>query len=264
MNELFFDSRTVLIYLAVRFMGDYDKMLAAIISRDYGATYEEAQKVVQSLPCKTLTYMDYDYPEKLKRMHHPPLVLFYYGDISLLDIPNIAVVGSREFTEYGKYATEAIVSKIIKGKVLISGLARGIDTIAHKAAIENGGRTIAVLGSGIDYCYPAENQELYEEIKKNHLLISEYPFKAEPDKEHFPLRNRIIVGLADALYVPQVSTYMSGTMISVNLALTIGTEIFVAPYPMDAPVINNRLLNEGATLVESPEQMMIDLKWADK
>ena len=264
MNELYYDSRKLLIYLAVKYKGDYEQTLNAMLLKDLNVPYEEVIKVYQSLPCKVMTYLDYDYPERLKRIKHPPLVLFYYGDISLLDMKSIAVVGSRDYSEYGKECTERVIAGIIKGKVVVSGLAKGIDAIAHQAAIDNGGRTIAVLGSGLDYCYPSENRELYEEIKKNHLIMSEYPFDTPPDKEHFPMRNRIVVALGDALYVPQINTYMSGTMISLSLGLDLNKEIFVAPHPLGSETVNNQLLNEGATLVESKEQMLRDLNWSDE
>ena len=264
MNELHYDSRKLLIYMAVKYKGDYEQMLNALILKETDIPYEEVMKVYESITCKVMTYLDYDYPERLKRIKRPPLVLFYYGDISLLDKKSIAVVGSRDYSRYGKHCTESVIAGIIKGKVVVSGLAKGIDAIAHQAAIDHGGRTIAILGSGIDYCYPAENKELYDEIKKNHLLMSEYPFDVVPDREHFPMRNRIVVALGDALFVPQINTYMSGTMISLNLGLELGKEIFVAPHPLGSETINNHLLNEGATLVESKEQMLSDLGWSEK
>ena len=264
MNEVYFDSRLILIYLAVKYQGDYDQILAAISLKDFDIPYEDAIKVFKNLPCKVMTYLDYDYPERLKLVERPPLVLFYYGDISLLDKKSIAVVGSRECSEYGKHCTESMIGKIIKGRVVVSGLAKGIDAVAHQAAIANGGRTIAVLGSGIDYCYPSENKALYEEIKKNHLLISEYPYDVLPDRDHFPFRNRIVAGLGDAMFIPQINTYMSGTMISINIALKLGKEIYVAPQPIDSGTINNKLLNEGATLVDTPEELLEELKWSDE
>lgn len=261
MNELYYDSRLLLIYLAVKYQGDIDKIMTELYLRNTNVPYEDALKAYKSLPCKTLTFLDYDYPQKLKEVKKPPIVLFYYGDISLLDKQIFAVVGSRNYSDYGKKCTEKIIKEILKGRVILSGLARGIDTIAHETAINNGGKTIAVLGSGIDTCYPPENQKLYEEIKKNHLLISEYPFTVTPDSNHFPMRNRIIVGLSDALYVPQINTNQSGTMITLNLALTCGREIFVAPHPPGSPTINNQMINEGAILADTGKQILEELKW---
>lgn len=260
-EQLCFDGRLILIYLAIKYEGDYNKILLAIENDDYDVSLDEAIRAYESLKCHVLTLLDYDYPPKLKKMWHPPLVIFYYGDISLLNHRSIAIVGSREYSEYGKTCTETIVNELDKDIVVVSGLARGIDTAAHECAIKNGARTVAVLGSGIDYCYPPENQELYDEIKKNHLLISEYPFRATPDSAHFPNRNRIVVGLSDSIYVPQINTYQSGTMISLNLANDNGKLVFIAPHPPGSTTINNALINEGAILAESAEQMMDELGW---
>ena len=256
-----FDSRPLLIYFAVKYDGDYEKIMAALQLRE-SPPMEEVIKVNNSLKCKVLTLLDYDYPLRLKQMTFAPIVLFYYGDISILDNEQtLAVVGSREYSRYGKYCTEKIVSEIAKGRVIISGLARGIDTLAHECAIKNGGRTIAVLGSGIDYCWPPENQELYEEIKKNHLVISEYPGMSIPDRKHFPMRNRIVVGLSDGVYVPQINNYMSGTMISFSIAAQLNKDVFVAPWHLNSDTINNRLIEEGATITIDGETILTDLKW---
>ena len=262
-EQIYFDGRLLLIYLAVKFQGDYDKIVLAIHNDEYPVSYEDALKVYQTLPCKVLTILDYEYPERLKHVWHPPLVLFYYGDISLLEKRCISTVGSRNYIEYGKQCTEKILDQIIKGNVLVSGMARGIDTIAHECAIRNGARTIAVLGSGIDNCYPPENLELYNEIKKHHLLISEYPYDASPDSAHFPLRNRIVVGLANAIFVPQINSYHSGTMISINYGADIGKAIIVAPFPPGSPTINNQLINEGAIIADNGPQILAELGWKE-
>ena len=264
MFEQFYDSRILLIYLAIKYEGNCEKMIFALETRDIAIPYEKALKAYQSLKCRAITILDYDYPRKLLQMRCPPLVLFYYGDISLLDKPMMAVVGSRECVKVGIEATESIVGDFAKGNVVISGLAKGIDAIAHRCAIDNGGRTIAVLGSGIDYCYPFENKKLYDEIKKNHLLISEYPFKTMPERDHFPMRNRIIAALADLIYVPQINTYMSGTMITLTIGLDSGKPIYVAPHPPGTPTINNQLINEGAGVADTVAQMLEEIRWPTK
>lgn len=264
MFDLKFDSRILLVYFAVKYQGDIDKILTALELKDIDVPYDEALRVFNALPCKVMTILDYDYPQKLLKAFRPPIVLFYYGDISLLDKPLIGAVGSRDYSDYGKECTENILKDMVKGRVVISGLAKGIDAIAHQCAIDNGGRTIAVLGSGIDYCYPSENRELYEEIKKNHLLISEYPYNTTPDSNHFPMRNRIIVSLSDALFVPQINTYNSGTMISLSIGLSLGKPIYVVPHPPGSPTINNVLINEGAVLADSASQILEDIGWAKK
>ena len=264
MFEPNFDSRLILIYLAIKCKGNFQKMLTLMRDKDYEIPYKEAKRIYDSLKCKTLTILDYDYPEKLKKTAHAPLVLFYYGDITLLNKHLLAVVGSRECDEHGENSAKNIIKDIAKDVVVVSGLARGIDAIAHQAAIDNGGRTIAVLGSGLDRCYPIENKKLYEEIKKNHLLISEYPFKTTPDGEHFPMRNRIVIGLADAVYVPQINEYASGTMVSVTLAVNLNKDVFVAPYPQGSETINNKMINEGAILADSGRQILEEEDWLEK
>jgi len=259
-----YDSRELLIYLAVKYNGDNTKILAAMhLHEECTITAEEVKKVVSSLKCKAITLLDYDYPEKLKQAHRPPIVLFYYGDITLISDKNqkYGVVGSRNYTDYGELVTNKIVKEMGIKPILVSGLARGIDTIGHLAAIRNGARTIAVLGSGIDNCYPPENKELYEEIKKKHLLISEYPGMVEPDGYHFPVRNRIVVALSDALVVPQIRKHASGTMSSINLMLEMNRRIFVVPTPITEESINNQILMEGAELAESGGQILEEMNW---
>ena len=264
MFEHSYDSRVLLIYLAIKYEGDLDKMFIALQTKETDIPYSDAIKAYQSLKCRVVTILDYDYPRKLLQAYRPPLVLFYYGDISLIDKPSMAVVGSRDYNDVGAKATEYIVGGFARGNIVVSGLAKGIDTLAHQCAINNGGRTIAVLGSGIDYCYPSENLKLYEEIKKKHLIISEYPFKAAPDRNHFPLRNRIIAALADVIYVPQINSYSSGTMITLTIGLNAGKPIYIAPHPPGTPTINNRLINEGAGVADTVEQILEEIHWPIK
>lgn len=257
---MYYDSRLLLIHLAVKYQGDYDKMIVALHTNE-DVPYEVALATFNSLKCKVITILDYDYPAKLKEVFHPPFVLFYYGDISLLDKRIIATVGAREANEIGKLSTEAVLKQIIKGNVLISGMARGIDTIAHECAINNNAQTIAVLGSGIDYVYPPENEDLYKTIKEKHLVISEYPGMTAPLPNHFPARNRIVVALSDCVFVPQVNDYATGTMISVNIAAYLNKPVVVAPHPFYSQTINNRIIEEGAIMAIDAEQIREELQW---
>lgn len=258
------DSRLFLVYLAVKYKGDVGLIVNALRNKEK-VPLNEAENIYKSLSCKVITLLDYDYPRKLKQIHNPPIVLFYYGDISLIDDNKrkLAVVGSRQFSSYGKEATSYLVGEMARECIVVSGLASGIDAIAHQAAINNKGRTIAVLGSGIDFCYPEENKELYEEIKKNHLLISEYPGVTPPDGYHFPLRNRIVVGLSDGLLVSQINTYASGTNISISLAVDYNKPVLAIPHPINEEVANvtNKLLGEGIPSAESKKDIMEELNW---
>ena len=260
----FHNSRDVLIYFAVKYDGNPIKILTAMELHEHEKVPpEEMKRVCDSLKCKAVTFVDYDYPKKLKEIFHPPLVLFYYGDITLIsdDQRKYGVVGARDYTEHGEFVTNKIVSEMAKGTVLVSGMARGIDTIAHTAQIRNGGRTIAVLGSGVDVCYPPENLELYNYLKKKHLVISEYPCGSEPLGAHFPLRNRIIAALSDTLIVPQVRSLQSGTMITVDHMVYLGRPMYFAPNPFNEDSVNNKILIEGADMVESGQQILEDMHW---
>jgi DNA processing protein len=137
----------------------------------------------------------------------------------------------------------------------VSGLARGIDTMAHQTTVNFHGKTIAVLGSGIDRCYPDENQAIYEIMKKEHLVVSEYPNQTEPHKDHFPWRNRIIAGLAQALFVAEAKK-RSGTLITVGYALYLGKDVYVLPHLATTDNSTNRLIKDGAILVESAHDIL--------
>ena len=253
--------RDLIIYLSYVNGGHWTKIYDAIKTKNYVADEEEVDRVVSSIKAKTITTFDNEYPEALKNIQMPPFVLYYYGDISLLSEydKNIAVVGSRKNSKYGEDSTYDITFGLAKnGFNIVSGLARGIDSIAHKAAIAAGGKTIAILGSGIDYCYPSENFELYKEIKKNHLLISEYPGDCLPSPNQFPERNRLIAGLANTIVVGEASIH-SGTFITVADGLMHGRNICCVPYPINANSGCNKLIKEGAVLVETAQDVMNEL-----
>lgn len=259
-----YDSRKILIYLAVKYDGDPFKIINAVRTReDEDVPYSEIEKVCDSIKSKVITYLDKDFPGNLKKMFRPPLVLFYYGDITLLDEDkrHYGVVGSREYSEYGELATKKLVKEMGTDTIVVSGLARGIDAIAHESALENGAKTIAVLPSGIDNCYPEENQELYEKIKTEGLVISEYPSMSEPTKDHFPMRNRLIVALSEALIVPQINSQVSGTTITINLAVGNNKPVYVVPHSIFEETVNNEIIAEGANPALSGQQILEDLHW---
>ena len=175
MNTL--SHREILACIAIQEKGDWSRIYERIKEKDYPSD-DEAIETLKTIKYNYITLADEVYPDMWKNTYRPPFVLFYYGDINiLLDDPQkcLAVIGSREYTEYGEKITRQLVKEVAKERVIVSGLAKGIDTIAAETAIKYGGKTVAVLGSGIDYCYPFENFDLYLYIKKYHLLISEYP-----------------------------------------------------------------------------------------
>jgi len=253
-------ARELLIYLAIRYNGDYDPMLNAIRKKE-AVSEESVTEALQSVHSATCTILDDDYPPSFKQIYKPPLVLFYYGDWSLtFSVKNhIGVIGTRKPTEYGIRMSRQIVTELVEsGQVIVSGLALGIDSIGHTTAIEKGGKTIAVLGSGIDMCYPVSNQKLYQEICEHHLLISEYPGKLPAHKEHFPIRNRLVAALSDVIFVAEAHE-RSGTLITVSQALAQGKDIYCLPYPADCKSVCNTLIKDGAYLVESARDIIQSL-----
>ncbi|SDB30426.1 DNA processing protein [Streptococcus henryi] len=176
----------------------------------------------------SISILDKEYPLELKNIYNPPALLFYQGNLELLQKPKIAVVGARSASETGTKSVQKIIKELGNHFVLVSGLARGIDTSAHVATLKNGGATIAVIGTGLDVFYPKENRRLQEYIGKNHLLLTEYAVGEQPLKFHFPERNRIIAGLSQGVIVSEAKM-RSGSLITCERALEEGREVFAIP-----------------------------------
>lgn len=207
-----------------------------------------------------VNFFDKIYPEKLKNIYAPPITLFAKGDINLLQGKSLAVVGCRNPSDYGLKVSKELVRDISRnGFTIISGMARGIDAVAHKAAIESNGKTIAVLGCGVDVVYPRENMDLYVSILKKGLIISEYIVGTEPKAENFPLRNRIISGLSDGVLVVEARK-QSGTMITTDFALEQGRELYVVPGNINSITSEgtNNLIKEGAKVVTCADDILED------
>jgi len=254
------NARTILISLSLKYDGDWERIYEAINNKETEGI-DTFSKQIEEMRCKAVTIIDPGYPEILKQIYRPPFVIYYYGNFNLLNSisNNVSVVGTRNPSSYGEKITADIVKKISKQYVIVSGLAKGIDSISHKACIESGGSTIAVLGSGIDYCYPKENEELYENIKTNHLLMSEYPGLVMPNKLNFPMRNRIIAGLGKSLLITEAKE-QSGTSITAHYALEFGRIIMAVPTRVGESSACNQLIRSGAILVESGEDVIEEMK----
>lgn len=238
----------ILLYFSIKYNGDFHKILKALQTKEK-VTKKQITEAKMTLKSNYTTIISDDYPASLKEITCPPFVLFYYGDLSLLNRQCIAVIGSRKPDDYGDYATRKIVKDLVKNDyTVISGMALGIDAIAHQSALSNHGRTVAVLGSGIDYCYPKSNIHIYNELKEKQLLVSEYPNDIAPKPYHFPTRNRIIAGLSASILVTQANK-KSGTMITVGYALDQGKDIFCIPSRIDDPNGCNTLIQQGAKLI---------------
>lgn len=209
-----------------------------------------------------LTRWDDDYPSRLEHLHDVPALLYIRGCASLLDRDMVAVVGARKATVYGKRVAQELGKTLGEiGITVISGLARGIDSSAHRGAIANLGSTIAVLGSGVDVVYPRENEELYREIMEKGLIISEFPPGTKPEPRNFPRRNRIIAALAYAVVVVEAGE-KSGALITADLALEMGREVWAVPGPITSPqsVGTNRLIRDGAMVMLDPADIVRSLK----
>jgi len=249
--------RELLAGLAMKHNGDFKKIYQSIKDREK-FTDEEIKNYLDKIKSKYITILDDEYPEILKQVYMPPFVLFYHGDISLLKSEDIkvAVVGSRDCSEYGKNITKTLVNVLSKNKrIIVSGLARGIDSVAHEACLNSDGRTIAVLGSGINNCYPHSGKHLYEKIKKDHLVISEYPNDLEPSPTNFPNRNRIVAGIADKVLVTEAYRN-SGTNITILFALRQGKDVLAVPYMAGKNSACNSFIQDGAFLINNEEDVL--------
>lgn len=201
---------------------------------------------------------DPSYPTSLKDLKDAPVLLYVWGTLEEHDQDGIAVVGSRKTTNYGRTVTEQFSRSLaLSGKTIISGLALGIDTIAHQTALSVGRRTIAVLGSGLGSLYPKENQELALAISENGAVVSEYPLFTNPDRQTFPQRNRIVAAWSAGTLVTEMPA-RSGAMITANYARDLRRPIFSIPGPIDRPSSEgcHLLIQNGAHLVTSPEHII--------
>lgn len=210
-----------------------------------------------------ITIFDEQYPQYLKEIYQPPWALFAKGDLSLLNYePKLAVVGSRQATQYGRNAIKSIFPQLIdKGVLIVSGLAKGIDAYSHEFAIKNGGKTIAVIAGGIYHIYPKENMSLALEMMKSQLIVSEYPPDTKPLRWHFPFRNRIISGLSRGTFIIEAKR-KSGSLITANYAVNEGRDVFSLPGSIYNPFSAgaNELIQQGAKLVTSAEDILEEIR----
>src|SRR6478609_7657623 len=211
-----------------------------------------------------ITTSDEGYPKLLKEIHDPPIGLYRKGGY-LFDRPNIAVVGSRRTTLYGQTVAKKLGSDLARlGFCIVSGLARGIDTAAHEGALAVGGKTVAVLGCGLDIIYPPENYDLYRRITETGAVFSEFPFGRKADKQTFPMRNRVVAGMCEAIVVVE-SDVSGGAMITARFAGEQGRLIFAVPGRIDQPSSAgcHQLIRDGATLFTGIDDLLNELNYLD-
>ncbi|MCX8105108.1 MAG: DNA-processing protein DprA [Ignavibacterium album] len=224
---------------------------------------EKELSTLNKINGRIITVWDEDYPQLLKKIYDPPLLLYVKGKFDDRDDYSIAVVGTRGPTNYGKIQTERIVADLaIQGITIVSGMARGIDSIAHKTALKNNSRTIAVIGSGLDVVYPPENKKLFEEISENGVIITEFPLGTKPDAVNFPKRNRIISGIALGTLVIETGIN-GGAMQTARLALDQNREVFAVPGNLGVRQSEgtNLLIQRGeAELIISAEDILTELE----
>ena len=229
-----------------------------------GCSFEEAaeqQDKMRAAGAVVITLGDPAYPELLRQIFDPPPVLFARGDTALLNTLAVAVVGTRRPTAYGTAVAERLSGDLARaGLTIVSGMARGIDTAAHRGTLAAGGKTIAVLGCGVDVVYPSENRKLAGEIAAYGLIISEFPMGSVAFPQNFPIRNRIVSGLSVGLLVVEGAQY-SGSAITAKLALDQGRELFAVPGNVTSKLSwgPNLLIKQGAKLVQDWNDVIIDL-----
>ncbi len=236
------------------------KDVERVLTLRTSAVLERELELIAKEKIDCLDIFDPDYPKSLREISNPPLVLYLRGDRKILDKFLFAIVGSRKPTSYGiSIAKEFSLQLSEKGMVIVSGLARGIDTIAHREAIQ-GGATIAVLGSGLLNIYPRENKELSREIASAGVVISEFPLLTSPLRENFPRRNRIVSGISRGVLVVEAGL-RSGALITAHLACEQNREVFAIPGSVNSSLSKGThiLIKEGAKLVDCLDDILEEL-----
>ena len=222
---------------------------------------ERELELIQEYGCQVLTLYDAAYPSQLKEVDTPPLLIYIRGELTSEDSLSISLVGSREAKDYGRKVGYRLSYQLAqRGLTVVSGLARGIDTSAHRGALEAGGRTIAVMGNGLSLVYPATNRDLAEKITESGVLISEFPMGTKPKPNNFPRRNRIISGLTLGTVVVEASN-RSGALITARLAGEQGREVFAVPGEIFSELSTgtHMLINNGAKLINTVDDLLNEL-----
>lgn len=239
--------REQILSYALKYHGEWNRITHAI------AHHEPWQQ--RSCQSAYITIMDPEYPDTLRRLRYPPWILFYEGDIVLLKRRAAAIIGSRKCNAYGVRMCRYVVARLKQNGVIVSGLAKGIDAIAHQEALDY--HTIGVIGCGLNVIYPKENAALYEAMRRNQLIISEYPDDVQPLARHFPWRNRLIAALSSAVVVIQAQM-RSGTMLTVNEALDINVPIYCVPHQFQDEYGSgcNLLIAQGANILIDEQDIL--------
>jgi len=246
----------------LQFIASLSPKAARVLSNNKNLNYIET--LLKNMESGGIAYFSREhdrFPELLKEIPDPPVGIFCIGTLPSDNTYKVAIIGSRKCSEYGLMAARKMAKPLAEaGVVIVSGMARGVDSMAHRGALLGGGKTIAVPGCGVDICYPSENKNLREEIIKNGCVISEYPPGVKPTPAYFPARNRIISGLSKGVIVTEAGK-KSGTLITVNQAIDQGREVFAIPGNISSKLSEgtNQLIRDGAIPVSDYTDVLFSL-----
>lgn len=258
-----YNAKEILGTLSYKFNGNWERIYKALKKKEM-LSDKEFENLYQKITTDYICIISSKYPSCFKSgLKCPPIVIYYKGDLSLLTDRDkyhyVGIVGSKDASKYEKNSVKDIVKGLGKDTVIVSSLAKGIDREAHEAALDNNLKTIAVLGNGIDYVYPSENEDLYKRIvNEGGLILSEYPALVKPQPQQFIYRNRIIAALSEFLLVVEAHN-RSKTSTTVNYALDAGVTVGCIPYPRNCKSLCNHLIKEGAVLIENSRDIIDQL-----
>lgn len=237
---------------------------ADVIARwEHHVDLAREMKCIRDSGCRVVTLLDAEYPKLLREIYDPPIVLYMRGTLQPDDLQGIALVGSRQTTHYGTETARRLAYELAySGVTVVSGGARGIDTAAHQGALNARGRTVAVLGTGINRVFPPENEQLFERIAEQGVLITQFPFDRPPDRQTFPIRNRIVAGMTLGTVVIEANVG-SGALITANFANEYGRLVFAVPGRIDSPRSRgcHDLIKKGAKLCEGLEDVLSEFEY---
>jgi DNA processing protein len=235
----------------------------AIVGWESGVDLAGELRRIREFDCHVVTWQDENYPPLLKQIYDPPILLYVKGALSPRDKNSVAIVGSRQTTHYGINVARKLAYQLgYVGVTVVSGGARGIDTAAHQGALNSKGRTIAVLGTGINIVFPSENATLFQKISENGAIVTQFPFNRPADKQTFPIRNRIVAGMTLGTVVVEANL-TSGALITANFANEAGRQVFAVPGSIDSPRSKgcHSLIKNGAKLCEGAEDILSEFEY---
>lgn len=250
-----------------RIPGITSRMIHSILNQDVFTKAEDEIKYIEKNRIKTYFYLDKDYPNRLKNCDDSPIMLYFKGEVEFNIPKTIAIVGTRAPSDYGRSICEKIIHDLSEQNIMVvSGLAFGIDAVAHKAALQNGLQTVGVLGHGLDILYPAENRKLAQQIIEQGGLLTEFLPKTKPDRQNFPMRNRIVAGMVDCVLVVE-SGQKGGSLITANLAIDYNRDVLAIPGRVNDELsqgCNMLIKNQKAQLVQSAADILYTMGWEER